>query len=34
VLYNLDAAVGMFLSQGLLDLSVFRQGPGGPDFSH
>jgi hypothetical protein len=33
VLYNLDAAVGMFLSRGLLDLSVFKQGPGGPDFS-
>src|SRR4029450_7784536 len=33
VLYDLDALVGMTMSRGLLDLSVFTQGPGGPDFS-
>lgn len=33
VLYNLDALVGMTMSRGLLDLSVFKQGPGAPDFS-
>ena len=33
VLYNLDALVGMTMSRGLLDLSVFRLGPGSPDFS-
>ena len=33
VLYNLDALVGMTMSRGLLDLSVFKQGMGGPDFS-
>ena len=33
VLYNLDAIVGMTMSRGLLDLSVFTQGPGAPDFS-
>jgi hypothetical protein len=33
VLYNLDAVVGMTMSRGLLDLSVFKLGPGGPDFS-
>jgi hypothetical protein len=33
VLYNLDALVGMTMSRGLLDLSVFRLGPAGPDFS-
>jgi hypothetical protein len=33
VLYNLDAVVGMIMSRGLLDLSVFKLGPGGPDFS-
>jgi hypothetical protein len=33
VLYNLDAFVGMTMSRGLLDLSVFRQGMGSPDFS-
>ena len=33
VLYDLDALVGMVLSRGLLDLSVFTLGPGGPDFS-
>jgi hypothetical protein len=33
VLYDLDAVVGMTMSRGLLDLSVFRLGPGGPDFS-
>ena len=32
VLYNLDALVGMTMSRGLLDLSVFTLGPGGPDF--
>ena len=32
VLYGLDALVGMTMSRGLLDLSVFTQGPGGPDF--
>jgi hypothetical protein len=32
ILYNLDALVGMTMSRGLLDLSVFTQGPGGPDF--
>jgi hypothetical protein len=33
VLYNLDAVVGMTMSRGLLDLSIFKQGPGGADFS-
>lgn len=33
LLYNLDALVGMTMSRGLLDLSVFKLGPGGPDFS-
>jgi Domain of unknown function (DUF4383) len=33
VLYNLDALVGMTMSRGLLDLSLFRQGIGQPDFS-
>ena len=33
VLYNLDAAVGMTMSRGLLDLSVFTLGPAGADFS-
>jgi hypothetical protein len=33
VLYNLDALVGMTMSRGLLDLSVFKQGIGQPDFS-
>lgn len=32
VLYEADAAVGMLLSRGLLDSSVFRMGAGGPDF--
>lgn len=32
-LYNLDALVGMTMSRGLLDLSVFKVGPGGADFS-
>jgi len=32
VLYDLDALVGMTMSRGLLDLSVFKLGPGGPDF--
>ena len=33
VLYELDAIVGMTMSRGLLDTSVFTQGPGAPDFS-
>lgn len=33
VLYNLDALIGMTMSRGLLDLSVFKQGIGSPDFS-
>ena len=33
VLYNLDAVVGMTMSRGLLDLSVFKLGPAEPDFS-
>ena len=33
VLYDLDAFVGMTMSRGLLDLSVFREGPGPADFS-
>jgi hypothetical protein len=33
VLYDLDALVGMTMSRGLLDLSVFRLGIGSPDFS-
>jgi hypothetical protein len=33
VLYELDAVVGMTMSRGLLDLSIFMQGPGAPDFS-
>jgi hypothetical protein len=32
VLYDLDAVVGMTMSRGLLDLSIFRLGPGSPDF--
>ena len=32
-LYDLDALVGMTMSRGLLDLSVFTQGPGPADFS-
>jgi hypothetical protein len=32
VLYDLDALVGMTMSRGLLDLSVFKLGMGGPDF--
>ena len=32
VLYGLDVLVGMTMSRGFLDLSVFMQGPGGPDF--
>ena len=32
-LYDLDAVVGLTMSRGLLDLSVFTQGPGAPDFS-
>jgi hypothetical protein len=33
VLYNLDAVVGLTTSRGLLDLSIFKLGPGSPDFS-
>ena len=33
VLYDLDAVVGMTMSRGLLDLSVFKLGAGAPDFS-
>jgi hypothetical protein len=33
VLYDLDAVVGMTMSRGLLDTSVFTQGPGAADFS-
>ena len=33
ILYELDAVVGMTMSRGLLDLSVFTLGPGAPDFS-
>jgi hypothetical protein len=33
ILYMADAAVGMVVSRGLLDGSVFTQGPGSPDFS-
>jgi len=32
-LYDLDASVGMTMSRGLLDTSVFTQGPGPADFS-
>ena len=32
ILYELDAVVGMTMSRGLLDLSVFKYGPGSPDF--
>jgi hypothetical protein len=32
ILYDLDASVGMTMSRGLLDLSVFKYGPGSPDF--
>jgi len=33
ILYMGDAIVGMTMSRGLLDGSVFLQGPAGPDFS-
>jgi hypothetical protein len=33
ILYELDAVVGMTMSRGLLDLSVFKLGPGPADFS-
>lgn len=33
VLYDLDAFVGMFMSRGLLDLSIFKMGMGAPDFT-
>jgi Domain of unknown function (DUF4383) len=33
ILYDLDAVVGMTMSRGLLDLSLFRQGPGPADVS-
>ena len=33
ILYGLDALVGMTMSRGFLDLSVFTAGPAGPDLS-
>jgi hypothetical protein len=33
ILYDLDAVVGLTMSRGLLDLSLFRQGAGPADFS-
>ena len=33
IAYMADAVVGMTMSRGLLDLSVFTRGPNGPDFS-
>jgi len=33
ILYGLDAIVGLTQSRGLLDLSIFTQGMGTPDFS-
>ena len=33
VLYGLDAVVGLTQSRGFLDLSLFTQGAGAPDFS-
>lgn len=32
ILYGLDAVVGLVLSRGFLDLSIFLRGPGAPDF--
>ena len=32
-LYELDAIVGLTMSRGLLDLSLFKQGPGPADFT-
>lgn len=31
--YGLDVVVGMAMSRGFLDLSIFLKGPGAPDFS-
>src|SRR5439155_1032323 len=33
ILYGLDAVIGLTQSRGLLDLSIFMQGVGTPDFS-
>ncbi len=33
IFYGLDALVGLAMSRGFLDLSVFTQGPGRPDLS-
>jgi hypothetical protein len=33
ILYGLDVVVGLTQQRGLLDLSIFLQGPGTPDFS-
>ena len=33
ILYGLDAVVGLTQGRGLLDLSIFTQGVGTPDFS-
>jgi len=33
ILYGLDAVIGLTQSRGLLDLSIFMQGMGTPDFS-
>jgi hypothetical protein len=32
-LYELDAIIGLTMSRGLLDLSLFKQGPGPADFT-
>jgi hypothetical protein len=32
ILYGLDVVVGMLMSRGFLDLSVFTRGPAAPDF--
>lgn len=33
IFYGLDALVGLAMSRGVLDLSVFTRGPGAPDLS-
>lgn len=33
ILYGLDAVIGLTQGRGFLDLSIFTQGPGAPDFS-
>lgn len=33
IFYGLDALVGLAMSRGFLDLSIFTQGPGRPDLS-